>query len=370
MRSPRRVLLLSYWLEPGGTERQLTAVATRMDRSRFEPRAGCILARGSCLGELRDAGVPVAEFPMRGLLRPSYWRAVSRLRKYIREERIDIVHSFDVPATLFAVPVARAAGAPAVLSSQRAYRDLTPGKRPFLRLTDHMVDGIVVNSSAVRDDLIRRDRVPSTLIHYCPNGVDLDVFSPPGERRKGPVRIGIVSWLRPEKSIETLIDAFAKLRETGVEATLTVVGGGQMSEALQRRAVEKNLVADCHFEPLTRSVAEWLRSFDIFVLPSRSEALSNALMEAMACGCCSIASRTGGNPELIEHGVSGLLFSPGAVEDLTEKLRLAASDPVLRVELASAGARRIREGYSLAASVRRLEEIYDALPAARSGAYN
>lgn len=370
MRSPRRVLLLSYWLEPGGTERQLTVVAKRLDRSRFEPRAACILARGSCLTELRDAGVPVAEFPMRGLLRPSYWRAVSRLRKYIREERIDIVHSFDVPATLFAVPVARASGAPAVLSSQRACRDLTPGKRPFLRLTDHMVDGIVVNSGAIRDDLIRRDRVPPKRIHYCANGVDLDVFSPPHERAKGPVHIGIVSWLRPEKSIETLIDAFAKLREAGVEAKLTIVGNGEMGEALRKRAVQKNLIADCHFEPLTRSVAEWLRSFDIFVLPSRSEALSNALMEAMACGCCSIASRVGGNPELIEDGVSGLLFRSSDVEDLADKLRLVVSDAVRRAELAAAGARRIREGYSIVASVRRMEEIYDALPGARSAAYN
>ena len=67
---------------------------------------------------------------------------------------------------------------------------------------------------------------------------------------------------------------------------------------------------DCVFEPATPRVADWLHAIDIFVLPSLSEALSNSLMEAMACGCCVAASRVGGNPELVAHGETGMLFEP------------------------------------------------------------
>lgn len=361
MPAPLRVLLMSYWLEPGGTERQLTEVVKRLDRSRFEPRVGSIRTYGLCVEELRAAQVPLIEFPMRGFLRPSYWRAARDLRNYIREQRIDIVHSFDVPATLFAVPVARAARAPVVISSQRAYRDLTPGKRPFLRLTDHMVDGIVVNSQAVRAALIEQDRVAPELLHLCPNGIDFDVFFPSKESREGPVHIGVAARLGPEKGIETLIDAFAELRAGGMDSRLTIVGSGPLLAALEQRAAQRNIRASCHFEPSTRTVADWLRSFDIFVLPSLSEALSNALMEAMACGCCAIASRTGGNPELIEDGVSGLLFNPGDVNDLVEKLSVVISKPEVRRKFAEAGELRMREKFSIAASVRCIEEIYGSL---------
>ena len=72
--------------------------------------------------------------------------------------------------------------------------------------------------------------------------------------------------------------------------------------------------ADCHFQPAERNVAPWLRAMDIFVLPSLSEALSNSLMEAMGCGCCPLASDTGGNPELVQHGETGLLVSAGRCE--------------------------------------------------------
>ena len=96
---------------------------------------------------------------------------------------------------------------------------------------------------------------------------------------------------------------------------LVMVGSGPMLAELQAGGD-----ADCHFEPAVRNVAPWLRAMDIFVLPSLSEALSNSLMEAMGCGCCPVASDTGGNPELVEDGETGLLFPVGDAEALAERL--------------------------------------------------
>ena len=118
--------------------------------------------------------------------------------------------------------------------------------------------------------------------------------------------------------------------------------------------------ADCTFVPATGEVAEWLRAIDIFVLPSRSEALSNSLLEAMACGCCPVASRVGGNPELIRHGENGMLFEAGNVEQLSNILETLVELRVLREQLA-ARARCTAEQFSIGASARRMEEIYTEL---------
>ena len=106
--------------------------------------------------------------------------------------------------------------------------------------------------------------------------------------------IGTVCALRPEKGVDTLIRAFAKMQSPNT--ALVLVGSGPEEPKL--RALAKELaVENCHFEAATSEVAQWLSATDIFVLPSRSEALSNALMEAMSCGCCPMATRVGGNPE-------------------------------------------------------------------------
>ena len=97
---------------------------------------------------------------------------------------------------------------------------------------------------------------------------------------------------------------------------------------------------------------------DIFVLPSLSEALSNSLMEAMACGCCAIASDTGGNPELVRDGETGLLFPTGDITSLAARLDCMLANRDTRRCLASHGAQFMREHFSREAAARRMGEIY------------
>ena len=353
-----RVLLMSYCLDAGGTERQLANTAMGLDRSRFEPHVGTFHGGGPRHQELCNAGVPVTEFPVRSFASPSVLRAALELRRYLERHAIDILHSFDVPANLFGVPTAVACRVPLVLSSQRACRGLTPGiYHHLLRITDQMVDGIVVNSRALRRELIEQDQVPPGRIHLCPNGIRTDLFYPPAERGAG-LTIGTLCVLRPEKSVGTLLEACAMLRPAFPEVRLVVVGSGPMLPELEALAARLGVAAKCHFEPATSQVAERLRGFDIFVLPSLSEALSNSLMEAMACGCCAVASDVGGNPELVRHGETGLLFRPADAADLAANLGLVLRDRELRRKLAESGARFIRESFSVETAVRRMESVY------------
>src|SRR5262249_9359418 len=154
-----RVLLLARELGLGGTERQLAETALALDRGEFQPHVGCFTGGGFRARELGEAGVPIFELGVRSFASGSAAQGAAakgarRMGAYLKAQHIDLVHAFDVPLDIFAVPVARWFGAKVVLSSQRASRALTPGMtRRMLRFTDRIADGIVVNSQAVAREL-------------------------------------------------------------------------------------------------------------------------------------------------------------------------------------------------------------------------
>jgi glycosyltransferase involved in cell wall biosynthesis len=360
MRKPWQVLLLARELTAGGTERQLAETAQSLDRSEFFCHVGCFRPGGFREEELRRAGIPVACFPVSSYLSLSAPAAALRLIGYLRRHAIQLVHAFDVPADIFATPIARAAGVPCVLSSQRAHRELTPGwTHHALRVTDLLVDGIIVNTQALRRHLIEDDKVPPTLIRLCHNGIDTEYFHP-GLRSSGNQRlvIGTVCVLRPEKGLPTLLEAFARLRPVQSGLALRIIGDGPMRPELETLGRRLGIDSNFALEPATRLVAERLREIDIFVLPSLSEGLSNSLMEAMACGCVPVASRVGGNPELVVDGRTGLLFGQGDVSHLAGQLARLVENAALRQQLAQAAAVFVRERFSRQAAGLAMAAIY------------
>jgi len=366
--SPVPILLSSYYLDLGGSERQLTETALGLDRSQFSPHVAVFREQGIRLEQLRRAGIPIYEIGVRSFRRPHLLRCAWNFRQYLRTHRIVIAHSFDVPLNIFTVPVARASGVPVVLSSQRASRELAPGWQwKALRLTDRLVNGVVVNCLAMRDHM-RAEGVPGDRIHLCYNSIDIDRFSPlPAEGAAlrlrecgggaGPL-IGIVCGLRPEKGVDTLLKAFALLRPSHPETRLLIVGSGPTAPELRRLAAALDLNGVCRFEPVTKAPEQWLRAIDIFVQPSRSEALSNSLMEAMACGCAVVASRVGGNPELVDDGDTGLLFPAGEEHALAARLRELIADSGLRARLAQSARRQVSARFSPTAGLASMSSIY------------
>src|SRR3954464_8701328 len=107
----------------GGTERQLTELAKAIDRSKFLPHVGCLRGGGVRSQELQQAGALMVDFEARSFASPSIFRSMRKMARYIREHNIQVVHTFDAPATLFGVFTPRLFGGPIVISSQRAFRD-------------------------------------------------------------------------------------------------------------------------------------------------------------------------------------------------------------------------------------------------------
>jgi glycosyltransferase involved in cell wall biosynthesis len=348
----------------GGTERQVAEFARSFDRTWFTPHIACFDPGGFREDELREQGVPILQMNMSSFAGRDSLHAFARLRNYVRAHSIRLVHTFDHPMNVFGVPCARLLRVPVVLSSQRSHRSLIPSKYlPAIRFSDRLASGIVVNCEFVRRHLIADYHVPERKLHLCYNTLDTGRFFPgprerPFELTNASLVIGTVCVLRHIKGLGTLIGAFARLLREQAGSKLLIVGSGPERVPLQQRAKELGVFDACLFRDSTHDVAFWLRAIDVFVLPSLSEALSNSLLEAMSSGCCAVASSAGGNPELIEHGHTGLLFPPGDSESLATQLASVAADRQLRERLAEAGSSYVRAKFCTARSVARMQEIY------------
>lgn len=366
MPGPKAILLLARELDSGGSERQLTEIAKALDRSQWAPHVGCFHDTGIRAAELRSAGIPVFRFNVRSFRSASAIQALLEFRNYVRRHQILLTHSFDAPMNLFGVLAARLARCPVVLASQRSHRTLRSlNERRLLRISDKFVDGVVVNCEAVRRHLIADEGFADSSIHICYNGLDAQTFAPASVARPAGLEdaelvIGTLCVLRPEKGLKLLVDAFAAVQKLHPRIKLLIVGSGPMQDVIDQQARQLGISSRLYMQPATADVPAWLNMMDIFVLPSLSEALSNSLMEAMACGACAIASDVGGNPELVREGETGLLFRSGEASSLAQTLRRAIEDEPLRQRLAQAGSAFIRNRMTIEASVRRMQEIYSA----------
>jgi glycosyltransferase involved in cell wall biosynthesis len=355
------ILLMARELGVGGTERQLVETARCLKDTCFIPHVGCFRPDGLRRQDLVDSGIPILHLPVQSFVSMSVIRAASQLRRYIHENGIQVVHSFDAPLNIFGAPAARIAGTPAVITSQRGHRDLTRSRAKWLlRITDRIADAVVVNCEAMKRYLVDEESVPEAKVRLCYNAVDIERYRrrPPVSTPDGRVVIGTVCALRPEKAIDVLIHAFASI--AGGKAKLVIVGSGPEESTLRALCTRLGCDRDTQFVPASAEVVEWLSQIDIFVLPSRFEALSNALMEAMACGCCPVASRIGGNPELVQHNRTGLLFEVDNVQQLAVELQSLLEDEARRREFAAAAVQKMSQ-FTYARAAGTLQSIYESV---------
>ena len=363
---PVPILLTVRELNCGGIERDVTKIALNIDRSRFEPHVASYQAEGMRFEELSRAGIPFLHVPFSSLKSPTALSAAMRVRRYIREHGICLVHAYD-PSAVFVAPIAKALRVPAILSSTVSNRDLRDKRTlRLVRWTDRIVDTVVVNCEAMRRHMIDDEHMPSERIELCYNGVDTAEFYPATARKPAPVAdasfvIGTVCVLRQEKALDLLQEAFARIRHIKPGMKLLIVGSGPELPRLEANARRLGVQDDSLFVPATPLVAQYLRGLDIFVSCSNSEAFSNAILEAMACGCCVVGSRVGGTPELIGEDERGLLFHPGDVGDLAEKLTaLLASEPLCR-ELGARAAEFAKTKLNIEIASQRMAEIYETV---------
>lgn len=365
---PIPILMTVRELDQGGIERDVSRIAMNLDRSRFAPHVASYHDHGMRAEDLRKAGVPLLHLPVRSLASAGTAKLSWELIRYIRRHKIRLVHAWDTTA-VFVLPVARLAGVSTRLTSLLGSRLLLdPRSHSQWRWSDGQATGYIVNCEAMRKHWIEDEGLPaSARVELCYNGVDTNQFFPGGEaiRPEGlgnaPLVIGAICALRPEKALDLLQEAFAQVRGLLPGIKLLLVGSGAELPKLVANAERLGITNDTVFVPATSAVAGHLRSIDIFVLSSHSEAFSNALLEAMASGCCPVGSRVGGTPEMIgANEERGLLFPAGDSQALAERLAKLIRNPELRLNLAQRAADYTRQHLNLQANVQRTQDIYES----------
>jgi glycosyltransferase involved in cell wall biosynthesis len=203
-----------------------------------------------------------------------------------------------------------------------------------------------------------------------PNGVDTDRFTPATAEAKQMARatLGLPAHapvalytgrLEPEKRIDLLLAAWPAVRQAHPQARLLIVGGGPQEEHLRSSAGE-----GVYWLGPVADVLPFLQAADLFVLPSSTEGLSNALLEAMATGLPPLATAVGGAPDLIISGENGLLVPADDGPALEEALLSLLADPARLVALGRQARRRVVAGYALADVARRLRQLYERVSTA------
>ncbi|MBI2173787.1 MAG: glycosyltransferase [Candidatus Omnitrophica bacterium] len=194
-------------------------------------------------------------------------------------------------------------------------------------------------------------------IEQIPTGVDASHFSLGHSLNSS--QVVCVARLSPEKGIDTLLSAWRLVIDQVPEAKLVILGDGPAREQLQKQIRELNLVG-VEFMGQVQDVLPYLQRSGIFVLPSRSEGLPNALLQAMATGLACVATTVGGIPEVIQQGGNGYLVAPGDPNALSERLLELLADPEKRHRMGLAARQTVETHYTMDAMVERYLQCYQS----------
>jgi glycosyltransferase involved in cell wall biosynthesis/peptidoglycan/xylan/chitin deacetylase (PgdA/CDA1 family) len=359
-------------LEVGGTETQMVQMAQRLASHSDCVIVGTLRAGGPLTDQLKEAGIQIIEFPKRRTML-SFQAAYQliRMARFIRRERIDVVHAHDLWANLMAVPAARLARAPVVISSQRNLATLswyTPLRKKFIRRVHLLAKYVVVNSIAVKQLMENEFRIPAERLHVLNNGVDFERFSKPSVDRqalfpaldpKSRLIVNVANMNTEIKGHAVLIAAAKEICASSPDVRFAFIGDGPIRGHLERRVRESGLQDRFCFLGRRRDVAEILSCADLFVFPSFAEGLPNSVLEAAAACLPVIATHVGGIPEIIEHGVTGLLVPPGNIGALVAAVLQFLRDPSFAATLARAGQQHVRSKFCFESAVAQLRLLYD-----------
>jgi glycosyltransferase involved in cell wall biosynthesis len=354
-----RILQLLATGGTGGAQESYTGLLLRLDRSRYEVRA-LSLSAGSAVQRLRSLGLDVAVIDAADEV------AVRELAAWLRREEIDLVHAHMYRAEVVGTRAAVAAGVPVIMATVHSSRVRSAEDVELLASLTPSMDRLVVPSASIRRKVAREGR-DAARFAIVPNGVDLARFATATRctfRREfdvppGAPLVGVVARLEPEKGHRHLIEAWPAVVAMAPEARLAVVGEGGSTAQLRALAESLGVAGSVIFTGRRDDISALTADLTVSVLPSLREAQGISILEAMARRVPVVASAVGGVPEVITHGVDGVLVPPADPPALAAAISMLLADPGLRTRIGGAGYRTVADRYSIDAQVRRIQELYE-----------
>jgi glycosyltransferase involved in cell wall biosynthesis len=370
--APVRLLKVVPTLLCGGTETQFMTLARSLDPDRFQLAFTCLRRWGPFVDELADRRIPLREYRISSFRSMNALAQQARFAWYVASERVQIVHSYNFYGNVFAIPPARLAAAPVVIASIRDRGPyLTPMQKRVQRYVCKAADCVLVNADAVKDWLVADKYDPATIV-VIRNGVDLSRFSEPPDpdrvRREfglppGVPLVAVVSRLIRLKGLEYFLEAAALIAARLPTVRFAIVGEATKGEYTYRPMLEQlaerlGIRDRVVFAGLRSDVPALLGGVTVSVMPSLDEALSNVVLESMAAGAPTVATRVGGTPEAIVDGVTGLLVPPANALALAGAIERLLDDTELATRLGRAARQSIQERFTVERMVRATEQLY------------
>ena len=357
-----------------GAEVQLATLLSFLIRAPGFDFSAVLLNEGKLADELRGLGVKVTVFAENSLSAPKIF---VQLVKYFRRNKRHIIHTHKYKDTILAAPAAKLCGIPHVVRTVHGlpepFQGLQALKIRFYETIERIVsrncvDATIGVSSQIESKYKTRGEVGR--VACIRNGIDLKERSRQIDRwltRKelgidpGTHVMGTVGRLTSVKGLPYLLMAAKNLLNLGMTVKVLIVGEGSIRSDLETQARDLGISEDVVFAGYREDTDDLLRAMDIFVLPSLSEGIPMALLEAMAASRVVIASRVGGIPEVIDDGVEGFLVEPRDVNGLTETCLRLIQSPVMAKEMGEKARKRVERDFSAEEMAHRVASLYHEL---------
>lgn len=349
---------------PGGAEQMLLHLGEAL-RDRGHEVLPVLPAEGYnwLQPRFREMGISPEPFRIRFPLDPV---CLAHMVALLRRRRIDVVHSHEFAMAVYGTAATRLVGIPHVITLHGGrYYEAKRRRRTALRWACRNSRSVVTVSFVTRDRYAGCLRIAPERLGVIPNGV------PPQPGDRGRVRAELrleseelllvaVGNLYAVKGHATLIESLGALdaRRPELKWRLAIAGRGEEEAALSESAGDLGLSRRIHLLGYRSDIADVLAAADVFVMPSLSEGLPLALLEAMFAAKPVVASDVGGIPEVVRSGREALLVPPGNAEALERAIETVLSDSSLRDALGAAARRRVEARYTVSAMTDAYEELY------------
>ena len=354
----------------GGALTVLQTWAANIDLGRFEISVIVgIDGDSKAMRALDLEPLPIYTVPTLASKRGWLLPALTSVIRILRAEKFDIVHTMLIQSDVLGTIAAKLVGSSIVVSSVVGYpyRAKTPRVkkwiyRCFYRIVHPFLDRIVAVSHKTRTDLISDFGVTPAKVDVVYLGLDERFLKdcehvPPPNFSK--LVIGTMAELITEKGVGDFIDAAMTILRQVPTARFVIAGDGPERANLTRKVEAYGISDMVQFQGWVTSCVDWLRSVTLFVLPSYEEGLPWSLLEAMACRRPAVATDVGGIPEIISHGQTGLLVSPGQPESIAKAVLRMVHDPEWALQIGKRGGNEVAARFTSRMEVSAMEALYD-----------
>lgn len=358
------ILFLSTSSGPGGAERVINNLAASLDPARYRAVL-CLFRQGWIQERSESRGIPTHIIPTHGM---TDWRWAIRFRRLLKDEHVDLIHAHEFDANVQGAFVAAISGIPLVATVHGKHYFWEKLRRRLAYRWVSRRATMVAVSEDLKQFIVEKVGVCSERITVLYNGVDV----PPPPRKadidacRKELRlpeedqiVGVVGNLYPVKGHQYLIEGIPEVLKKCPNTSFIFAGRGQLETELKDQVFRLGLDKRVHFLGLRQDIPRILALLDVFVLPSLSEGLSMAILEAMMAGKPVIATRVGGNPEIVLDGETGFLVPPKDSQALAARLTTLLANREQATQFAGRGKRRAEGRFSLQTMVHAYQSLYD-----------